>query len=253
VLLNLLSNAVKFTETGSISLGITVESRVENQARLRFEVTDTGIGMDDSALGRLFQSFSQADSSMTRRYGGTGLGLVISKRLINLMGGDIAVKSEPGKGSCFSFVLDTETAPDSSKAAALAGLAGPAGNEALTRPWAVLLAEDNVFNQKVAQLMLTREGCTVDIVSNGLEAVKMAASKVYDMIILDCQMPGMDGFEAAAAIRNLEAQGQRTPIIAATANAFVEDRSRCIAAGMDDFISKPLNKSVLHSVLRHWL
>jgi signal transduction histidine kinase/CheY-like chemotaxis protein len=259
VLLNLLSNAMKFTPAGSVRLSLSGEMQPGEHIRLGFEISDSGIGMDAVVLGRLFNSFSQADSSTTRRYGGTGLGLAISKRLINLMGGDISVRSEVGKGTCFAFFLDTLTcltAPqDTSSLSALAnhienvpGL----GSDVLVR-WSVLLAEDNPINQKVAGLMLTRCGCSIDIAENGALAVEMAMAKAYDLILLDCQMPEMDGFEAAASIRKFETGGPRTPIVATTANAFAEDKARCFAAGMDDYISKPITKSALEAVLDRWL
>jgi signal transduction histidine kinase/ligand-binding sensor domain-containing protein/ActR/RegA family two-component response regulator len=259
ILLNLLSNAMKFTPAGKVRLRLWSEQQNGGRVRLNFEVADSGIGMDAAALGRLFKNFSQADSSTTRRYGGTGLGLVISKRLINMMGGDIQVRSEVGRGTCVSFFIETEVSPQSGIAESLFALAGncretenpPA--QPGPRHWAVLLAEDNPINQKVAQAMLAREGCTVDLAQNGLRAVEMATAKAYDLILLDCQMPEMDGYEAAAAIRKLEEGNRRTPIVAATASAFLEDKARCLAAGMDDYISKPITRASLAVVLERWL
>jgi CheY-like chemotaxis protein len=256
VLLNLLSNAMKFTPSGTIHVSLTAELQQADQVRLNFEVIDSGIGMDAAALGRLFQSFSQADSSTTRRFGGTGLGLAISKRLILLMGGDIAVRSEVGKGSRFSFFLETQTTPQTPANTPLTVMANlvemPAAGGASMR-WSILLAEDNLINQKVMQLMLRRHNCTVDIARHGAEALKMATVKTYDLILLDCQMPEMDGFEAATALRKAEKATRRTPIIATTANAFAEDKARCLAAGMDDYISKPVSKVALDAALERWL
>ena len=264
IVLNLLSNAVKFTPVGSVNLRLWSEPLSGDRVRLNFEVADTGIGMDAVAQSRLFKNFSQADSSTTRRYGGTGLGLVISKRLINMMGGDIQVRSELGKGSCFSFFIEADVcsssqATTSQAATSLAALAENCDNgnhppsQPAIRQWSVLLAEDNAINQKVAKAMLAGEGCTVDVAENGLRAVEMAAAKTYDLILLDCQMPEMDGYEAAGAIRKLDEQHRRTPIIAATASAFKEDKERCLSAGMDDYISKPITKASLVAVLERWL
>jgi two-component system, sensor histidine kinase len=259
IVLNLLSNALKFTPAGSVSLRLWSEPQSGDRVRLNFEVADTGIGMDAAAQSRLFKNFSQADSSTTRRYGGTGLGLVISKRLINMMGGDIQVRSELGKGSCFSFFVEADVCSPSPATASLAALAQNCDNDdhPLSQPagrqWNVLLAEDNVINQKVARAMLAGEGCTVDVAENGLRAVEMAAAKTYDLILLDCQMPEMDGYEAAGAIRKLDELHRRTPIIAATASAFKEDKERCLSAGMDDYISKPITKASLAAVLERWL
>jgi signal transduction histidine kinase/CheY-like chemotaxis protein/ligand-binding sensor domain-containing protein len=259
IVLNLLSNAIKFTPAGSVNLRLWSEPQAGGRVRLNFQVADSGIGMDAAALGRLFKNFSQADSSTTRRYGGTGLGLVISKRLIHMMGGDIQVQSEVGKGTCVSFFIEADVCAQSGSAASLSALAENCleGENPLsqrgTRRWSVLLAEDNAINQKVAQAMLTREGCMVDVAENGLRAVEMANAKAYDLILLDCQMPEMDGYEAAAAIRRLENDNCRAPIVAATASAFVEDKARCLAAGMDDYISKPITKASLAVVLERWL
>jgi len=259
ILLNLLSNALKFTPAGKVTLRLWSEQLSSGRVRLNFEVADTGVGMDAAALSRLFKNFSQADSSTTRRYGGTGLGLVISKRLINMMGGDIQVRSEVGQGTCFSFFIEADVCARPANATSLSALsdncleAENAPSQRGIRQWSVLLAEDNVINQKVAQAILARVGCTVDVAENGVRAVAMAAAKAYDLILLDCQMPEMDGYEAAAAIRKLERGHRRTPIVAATASAFLEDKARCLAAGMDDYISKPITKASLAAVLERWL
>jgi len=259
ILLNLLSNAMKFTPSGTVDLRLWSERKTGDRVRLNFEVADSGIGMDTAALSRLFKNFSQADSSTTRRYGGTGLGLVISKRLIGMMGGDIRVRSEVGQGTCFSFFIEADVCAKASTAASLSALAENCVesensiSQREARRWSVLLAEDNTINQKVAQAMLAREGCTVDLAENGLVAVEKATAKAYDLILLDCQMPEMDGYEAAGAIRKLEQGKRRTPIVAATASAFLEDKARCLAAGMDDYISKPITKASLAVVLERWL
>lgn len=255
VLLNLLSNAIKFTPSGAISLRVDCEPASAGKVTLRFEVRDSGIGMDPATIARLFSSFSQADTSTTRRYGGTGLGLAISKRLIQSMAGDIEVASQIGKGTCFSFHIEAEPrtpnlepspAPDAQRAE-------PRSTHSMPQSSVVLLAEDNPVNQRVASGMLRRLGFTVDIASNGVEAVTMARTKAYDLILMDCQMPEMDGFEAAEAIRKLEPTGVRTPIVAATANAFLEDRARCFACGMDDYMVKPIVKTDLEAILQKWV
>jgi signal transduction histidine kinase/CheY-like chemotaxis protein/ligand-binding sensor domain-containing protein len=258
VILNLLSNAMKFTPTGTVSLRADCERQGGDQVRLTVAVQDSGIGMDATGLSRLFQSFSQADASTTRRFGGTGLGLAISKRLINMMGGDIQVTSEVGKGTCFSFFIETVDCSQLSETSSLCALAarclvnrGASPTEP-TREWSVLLADDNLINQKVGKLMLSKMGCVVEVAENGLQALEMASAKAYDLIFLDCQMPIMSGFEAATRIREQQTD-RRTPIVAATANAFAEDKARCLAVGMDDFITKPLTKPALEAILKRWL
>ncbi len=264
VLLNLLGNAIKFTEHGEVQARVLSD---ETHRMIRFEIHDTGIGMSPQTQARLFQSFTQADSSTTRKYGGTGLGLAISKRLVELMGGDIGVTSEAGKGSIFWFTLPLlaayadpdaelgETAQKNPAPQTPAALAtSPAIQEALKNRRLILLAEDNPTNQKVAQLQLTKLGYTVHIVNNGVEAVEAAEVLPYAAILMDCQMPVMDGFEATAIIRKAEqGDGAHIPIIAMTANAMQGDRERCLAAGMDDYVSKPVSPEKLASALSNWV
>jgi signal transduction histidine kinase/ActR/RegA family two-component response regulator len=249
VLLNLLSNAVKFTEKGSVRLTIDCERQTGNQAELLFVVSDSGIGMDEETISRLFSSFSQADTSTTRRYGGTGLGLAISKRLVCLMGGNIAVESEPGKGTRFSFNLPVEfRLPQSSEPLRIQQ--DHSGSRTVSdERKSVLLAEDNIVNQKVALNILKWLDCRVDVAGNGAEAVALAQTQEYDLILMDCQMPGMDGFEATTLIREFQGDSRRTLIVAVTANAFPEDKARCLAAGMDDYISKPITRQSLAALL----
>lgn len=256
ILLNLLSNAVKFTETGTIDVRISQEPHpVVGRAMVRFTVQDSGIGISREALARLFRSFTQADSSTTRKYGGTGLGLAISKRLVEMMGGAIGVESEPGRGSTFWFTVDLVVA---------AGEAAPSSNTfvetiaPVVSPQArnrgrLLLAEDNLINQKVALNLLARLGYAVDLAQNGEEAVEMVQKRPYDLVLMDCQMPVMDGLEATKAIRRLGSAASRIPIIAVTANALAGERDKCLAAGMDDYIPKPVSKETLDRAVARWI
>jgi PAS domain S-box-containing protein len=392
ILTNLVGNAVKFTDTGEVVVRATLAAETADDALVRFDVTDTGVGIPEEAQHRLFQAFSQADSSTTRKYGGTGLGLAISKRLVALMGGTIGVESTPGQGSTFWFTvrLPKRPAPPDATGAPLSTLRGlrvlcvedsathravlaahltawglqvecvADGSQALarlraahheTRPYAlvlldhrmpgmdgimvaraitadpvlhttplvllssvghrlhgadarqaglaavvtkpvrqahlydclaavmgataapraaspapphglpavppvrarVLVAEDNVVNQKVAVRLLEKLGCRVDVVANGREALQALARIAYDLIFMDCQMPEMDGYAATAAMRQREAAtGRRTPIIAMTANAMPGDREWCLTAGMDDYVSKPVQAAALLAMVEKW-
>jgi signal transduction histidine kinase/ligand-binding sensor domain-containing protein/CheY-like chemotaxis protein len=254
ILLNLLSNAVKFTETGIIILRVSQDSKeAPGRATLRFTVTDTGIGISPEALSRLFRSFTQADSSTTRKYGGTGLGLAISKRLVEMMGGAIGVESEVGRGSTFWFTVDlctVEAAPPCSPF--IPEPVSPVYQN-LRQRGRLLLAEDNPINQKVALHLLSRLGYTVDLAQNGAEAVEMVQRRTYDLVLMDCQMPVMDGFQATKAIRQLAQPLSRITIVAVTANALAGEREKCIAAGMDDYVPKPVSKEALDQALARWL
>ena len=256
VLLNLISNAVKFTEKGEVSVEVTILDETEDGIGLNFSVHDTGIGISETAQKSLFQAFTQADTSMTRRFGGSGLGLAICRKLVELMGGKIGIRSVPGKGSTFWFTMrlgkSTLAAPASGVAAALksSGAADitPAVNfEGVN----VLLVEDNQINQVVGMRQLKKLGCRVELAANGHEAVEAWLRGKHAIILMDCQMPEMDGFEATRKIRELEA-AQKLPhpqIIAMTASAFQEDRDQCLAAGMTDYISKPVDESILKAVI----
>jgi CheY-like chemotaxis protein/HPt (histidine-containing phosphotransfer) domain-containing protein len=250
-LVNLVGNAVKFTRQGQVAVRVSREADARGAPLLRFEVTDTGIGISPAALARLFEPFVQADESTTRRYGGTGLGLAITRRLAELMGGAIGVASEQGKGSRFWFTARLEAGPAAAPAAAperpqrgRALPAGPGGR--------VLVAEDNLVNQTVAARMLEKIGYVVDVVGNGQEAVAALGRTEYAAVIMDGQMPVMDGYEATRAVRAMETGARHTPIIAVTASAMPEDRLRCLAAGMDDFIAKPVTPEQLAAVLGRW-
>jgi PAS domain S-box-containing protein len=247
VLVNLLGNAVKFTESGSV----TLIARPLDDGRLDFRVRDTGIGITAEYQTRIFEAFSQADGSITRKFGGTGLGLTISQRLTQLMGGDLTLRSTPGQGSEFGFALPLPAA-DPASAAAVEPVPDAAEPRASLK---ILLAEDNRINQKVAISLLEKAGHQVHAVSSGEAAIEaIAADERFDLVLMDMQMPDMDGLDATRRIRADEAaQGKRRlPIIALTANAFASDRERCLAAGMDDFLSKPLNRGqLMEAIIRH--
>ncbi len=254
VLLNLINNAVKFTERGSVTLAAQPVADADD--RIRFEVRDTGIGIAQDRIGQLFEEFTQADASTRRRFGGTGLGLAISRRIVELMGGEIGASSTVGRGSTFWFTVPLPA----SKSAATAEDPQGASNE--TDPAVestagrrhVLLAEDNPINQRLAREFLTAMGCDVTVVDDGAQAVEAVSQTDYSLVLMDCLMPEMDGFEATRLIRELERKGARpaTPIVALTANAQPGDRERCREAGMDDHLGKPFRRSDLEHVIATW-
>jgi signal transduction histidine kinase/CheY-like chemotaxis protein len=270
VLLNLAGNAVKFTEQGSVR----IEVSQLDATRLKISVVDSGIGISAEHLDGLFRRFTQADSSTTRRYGGTGLGLAISKTLVDLMGGTIGAQSEPGAGSTFWITLPLNVArqdlPDAKLNVAgslpllVDAVAEIAPRAASASPPAVagepggrhlLLVEDNFVNQRVAVYMLTKLGHRVDVVMHGREAIDMLSKARYDLVLMDCQMPEMDGFEATRIIRDPASSvlDHAVPVVAMTANAFPEDRTRALESGMNDFLTKPVDRSVLAGMLEKWL
>ena len=257
-LVNLVGNAVKFTEEGAVTVLVEPVRGAGETHMVRFEVRDTGIGISADARDRLFRPFSQADSSTTRRFGGTGLGLAISRRLVEMMGGRVEVRSEEGKGSTFSFTVPLEPADPAAVARANAEAAAAASlpdvaDSTVPRRGRVLVAEDNAVNQKVTVRMLERLGFAAHLVGTGQEAAAAARRERYDAILMDGQMPGMDGYEATSRIRAYEGPVRHTPIIALTAGAMRADRERCMAAGMDDYLAKPISPEQLEAVLGRWI
>jgi signal transduction histidine kinase/ActR/RegA family two-component response regulator len=272
IVLNLAANAVKFTERGAVRIEV---SRLD-PAQVKISVVDSGIGITEEQLNRMFRRFTQADSSTTRRYGGTGLGLAISKTLVELMGGTIGVYSQPGMGSTFWFTLPLRAAADraADRAAAAPPAALPAGQPA-ARPTSVpvpvpapvarrgadggpcrlLLVEDNFVNERVAVYMLAKLGYQVDVAKHGREALDMLSKQRYGLVFMDCQMPEMDGFEATRIIRDRSSAvlDHDVAVIAMTANAYPEDRARALASGMNDFLAKPVDRSMLSNMLDQWL
>jgi signal transduction histidine kinase len=257
VLLNLLGNALKFSEKGSIDLQITEKSRAGNKALFQFSVKDTGIGMSEEATRYLFNPFTQADTSTTRKYGGTGLGLAICKKLVNLMNGDIWCLSQAGRGSEFLFTAEFELAagrPEKPIQAPPDRLGREAGPEQAA-PGAlkpILLTEDNAMNQLVASKLLAKKGYKVEIANNGQEAIDMILKNDYQLVLMDIQMPVMDGISAVREIRKLE-KFKNLPIIAMTAHAMSSDKEKSLEAGMNDHITKPIDTAVLYSTVAKWI
>ena len=261
VVTNLVGNALKFTEKGSVTVNASLVSDQDGVSTVKFSIRDTGIGIPESRISAIFSPFTQVDASTTRKYGGTGLGLSISKQLVELMGGEIGITSELGKGSTFWFTARFEkqsaealkARQEEAEQAEKNILLSAKKLEDLTAR--ILLAEDDAINQKVALYMLKTLGCTVDVVEDGWQAVDALSKIKYDLVFMDCMMPNMDGFEATATVRDPDSNvlNHNVPIIAMTANAMKEDRDRCIDAGMDDYVSKPVKKDVLAAVIEKWL
>ncbi len=251
ILVNLMTNAIKFTEKGTVTINAKVIEKKQEMVRIRIEVNDTGIGIAEENQRKLFNSFTQADGSTTRKYGGTGLGLAIVRQLVTMMRGRLGVDSEEGKGSCFWVEIAFEIPEigiDKNKPAAVKVVEILEGK--------VLLVEDNPVNQIVATKMLEKVGLSFEVVNNGEEAVqRLKQQHDFDLVLMDCQMPVMDGYEATRALREYEEEIDRghLPVIAMTANAMEGDKDKCLQAGMDDYVSKPVNQQALKDTLAKWL
>ena len=246
VVTNLISNAIKFTETGLIEVWVSMDDEVVHSrpCRLRARVSDTGIGIPKDRMDRLFQSFSQVDASTNRRFGGSGLGLAISKRLIELMGGDIAVESEAGVGTTFSFTIPVGIAEPA------AAVVRETGKPKAARR--VLVVEDNPINRVVIKRMLEKLGHAVDLVNDGSTAIRRVQETHCNLVLMDVNMPGLDGLEATRQIRNLPTSRANIPILALTASAMENDRQDCLNAGMNDYLSKPISLEALRVVVDRW-
>ena len=249
IMINLVGNALKFTHDGSVEIRIDRHSNTAYGTKLHFSVIDSGIGIPADKQTAIFEKFTQADKSTKRMYGGTGLGLAICKQLVELMGGDIGLTSTPDQGSTFFFSLTLRETHDQ---------VAPKPTEERTikmvarKDAKILLVEDNKVNQKVAMAILRKAGCSVDAVDNGAEALKQVVEKTYDIVLMDCQMPIMDGFEATARIRAMEPPHCGIPIIAITAHAMKEDEQRCLDGGMDGYLSKPISRQALIGLINKY-
>ena len=252
VIVNLVSNALKFTRQGEVKVSVDVVKNNTDSVDVKITVSDTGIGIPKIALETLFNAFTQADGSTTRKYGGTGLGLAIVSQLVDMMGGSLGVESEEGKGSAFWFVASFQR---TDKVAEVVELS-VSKKESLRLNAKVLLVEDNQINQMVAMKMLQKVGLNAALANNGIEALSILKEQCFDLVLMDCQMPEMDGFDATREIRKLDIQtlyDQRLPVIAMTANVMSGDRERCLEVGMDDYIGKPVQQDHLEAVLSKWL
>ena len=257
ILLNLVNNAVKFTDHGEITISVAIEKVTENDMTLKFVVTDKGIGMSGEQVQKLFHSFNQGDNTITRKYGGTGLGLAITRQLVQMMDGQISVESVPGSGSSFQFTAVFGNCPMQKKRSErmvgsvktvtidIDGIEKLAGTQ-------ILLVEDNAINQKVAQGILRQAGCVVSVANNGVEALEMVYENDFSCVLMDIQMPEMDGYTATGKIRS-NPKYKDLPILAMTANAMKEDKQRSLRAGMNGHISKPINPHDLFIEIIRWV
>lgn len=242
ILTNLGSNAIKFSERGYVRIQVELESVDSGRIEVSFEVSDAGVGIDQEQLENIFQPFIQADSSTTRKFGGTGLGLVISKNLIEMMGGMISVSSNPGQGSSFRFTALFKPVKKMVESKIMSTMIEDQYKAAIDKlnGLRALLVEDNIMNQQVAKTLLSRNGVEVDLAEDGLQAVDMVQQGSYDFVLMDCQMPIMDGYQATLHIRQIP-ELNNLPIIALTANVMTEDVKRIVEVGMDDYIPKPVD------------
>ena len=258
IIFNLAGNAIKFTNEGEVIINVSEESREGNKVVLHTTITDTGIGIPAEKCEKIFEAFGQADASTTRRFGGTGLGLAISSQLVEMMNGKIWLESEVGEGSVFHFTaeyrLSLEADPDvTEKMASPIEEEHPSADPESGIQLRILLAEDGVVNQKVAVGLLTKRGHVVEVASDGKQALEAWEKNSYALILMDVQMPVMDGLKATAVIRERERQtGRHIPIIAMTANAMKGDREKCLAAGMDDYVAKPFKPEALYEAVEKY-
>jgi two-component system, sensor histidine kinase len=270
ILSNLVGNAIKFTHTGEIVISVRQLDQKSETVTLQFDVSDTGVGISDELKERIFESFTQADTSTTRKYGGTGLGLSISRELVSMMGGTLSVRSWPGQGSTFSFTIRLTRSPkevvekqigEAKKSRAGQGTPSLPSKDPdvlfqnRNERYRILLAEDNPVNQQVILAMVNNLPLVVDVAETGREALDKLSATIYDLVLMDCQMPEMDGYDATALLRKRESdlKKPRMPVIALTANAMQGDREKCISVGMDDYLPKPFHRVDLLSLLRRWL
>jgi CheY-like chemotaxis protein len=254
VLFNLIGNAVKFTEIGGVTVNVSHSESNDKRLLLRFEVCDTGIGIEAEKQSLVFEKFAQADASTTRIFGGTGLGLAICRDLVGMMGGEIGIESEPGKGSKFWFTVACEISASRWIDNPSDGTSSDPSDQVWTaRPLRILLAEDNEINQEIAVATLEDSGHQVDVADNGADAVKAVQNVPYDVVLMDIHMPVMDGLAATTEIRSLSGKVSQIPIIALTANAMVGDREKYLAAGMNDYASKPFDPDRLFATIRNCL
>ncbi|MDH5523962.1 MAG: ATP-binding protein [Desulfobulbaceae bacterium] len=253
ILTNLLTNAIKFTEQGEVTIAVRCLAPPTTMVSLRIEVIDTGVGIPEDQQKNLFQIFTQADGSTTRKFGGTGLGLAIVRQLVLLMGGTVGVESKEGEGSLFWCTIDFEVAEQVAQEDDRIKREVKQENIALSGK--ILLVEDNKVNQLVATKMIKSIGLAVDVAENGKQALKAVTNESYDLILMDCQMPEMDGYEATRQLRSSGGADNvnKIPIIAMTANALADDRRKCLEAGMDDYLAKPVNKKELIEKICQWL
>jgi CheY-like chemotaxis protein len=253
IVLNLVANGVKFTAEGAVTVRVDAPQSGPDGTLVRVEVADTGIGIDPEVLERLFEPFTQADSSTTRNYGGTGLGLAIARELTELMAGTIGATSDPGRGSTFWFEVELAAAiSEEGPMPAPRPVRAPAVALGPDAPL-VLVADDTPVNQIVAVRALQRCGCRSHVVNDGYEVLAALLTQRYAAILMDCEMPEMDGYETTGELRQREVGGHRTPVIAMTAHAMKGDLEKCLAAGMDDYVSKPLRHQALREVLERWI
>ena len=249
VLINLISNAIKFTDHGQVTIQVKPGDECPDGTLVEFNIIDTGVGIPSEKARSIFDSFEQVDPSTSRKYGGSGLGLSISKQLVNLMGGTISAQSDPGQGSTFSFTIVNYEGTAVTAAQPRQQIRSTMRDSVQDLGFKILLAEDNAVNQMVARTILTNAGCEVVSVVNGKEAIEAVKTDTFDLVLMDCHMPDIDGFDAARQIRRLEDRKGNVPIVAITANALPEMRDFCLKCGMNDYLTKPFTPDELLNIV----